>query len=105
MKSTPENSIKKKLQAYLKGFPDLFYYSATAGFNSTGGIPDVVGSHNGRFFALEVKAPGRRKEKNRGASALQVLQMDKIRQSGGFTMVFDGEMDDWCELREFLEEV
>ena len=104
MKATPENSVKSKLIKYLKSFDNLFFYSATAGFMSTGGIPDVVGCYKGKFFAIEVKAPKRRNEKNRGASALQVMQMDKITKAGGFTMVFDGEDEDWFVLRAWLEE-
>lgn len=104
MKSTPENDVKKKLKKYLDEIPYLFYYSATAGAYSTSGIPDIVGCHNGRFFGIEVKAPGRRGEKTRGASGLQVLQMLKIRAALGFTMVFDGEEIDWITLRNWLEE-
>ena len=104
MKATPENKIKALLVKYLKSVENLFYYSATAGPYSTSGIPDIVGCYLGEFFAIEVKAPGRRKEKDRGASALQVMQMDKIRASGGFAIVFDGEDDDWAILKEWIEQ-
>ena len=104
MKATPENKVKKDLKKYLDSIPNLFYYSATAGQYSTSGIPDIVGCYLGEFFAIEVKAPGRRKEKDRGASALQMIQMGKIRVSGGFTMVFDGEDDDWAVLKEWIEQ-
>ena len=104
MKSTPENKVKQKLIAYLKTIPDLFYYSATAGPMSTGGIPDIMGCYKGKLYALEIKAPGRRGERNRGASPLQVMQMEKIRASGGFAMVFDGEDIDWITLRGWIDE-
>ena len=104
MKATPENKVKKQLQDYLKTIPELHFYSATAGPMSTGGIPDIVGVHRSRFFGIEVKAPGRRCERNRGASALQVLQMQKFKAAGGFVMVFDGEELDWIDLRNWIEE-
>lgn len=104
MKSTPENNVKRHLKVYLAEIPDMFYYSATAGAFSTGGIPDIIGSHKGRFFAIEVKAPGRRGELNRGASGLQVQQILKIRGSGGMAMIFDGSDDDWHDLRNWIEE-
>jgi hypothetical protein len=104
MKATPENKVKQKLVAYLKTIPNLFYYTATAGPMSTGGIPDIMGCHKGRLFGIEVKAPGRRGEKNRGASNLQVMQMHKIREAGGFAMMFDGEELDWITLRNWIEE-
>ena len=102
MKTTPENNVKRKLLVYLKEC-GVFYYSATAGAYSTSGIPDIVGCVGGKFFAIEVKAPGRRGQANRGASALQVQQMTKIKSAGGLTMVFDGGDDDWSELKSFME--
>jgi hypothetical protein len=103
MKATPENKVKKDLKKYLDTVPNVFHYSATAGAYSTSGIPDIVGCYMGDFFAIEVKAPGRRKEANRGASALQALQMERIRYAEGFAMVFDGGEDDWAELKSFFE--
>ena len=102
MKQTPENKVKKELKKYLDSVPDLFYYSATAGAYSTAGIPDIMGCYKGRMFGLEVKAPGRRGEKNRGASALQILQIQKIRDAGGYAIVFDGEELDWLSLKGWL---
>ena len=102
MKATPENKVKAKLKAYLDTIPKLFHYSATAGIYSTGGIPDIVGVHNGRFFAIEVKAPGRRGERNRGASALQMQCMAKIYAANGFTMVYDGEEVDQRKLEAWI---
>lgn len=99
---TPEGKVKQAVVKYLKEMKAWYHLPVSLGMGQHG-IPDIVGCHNGRFFAIEVKAPGRRGEANRGASGLQVLQMDKIRTAGGFTMVFDGEGEDWFILREFLE--
>jgi len=99
MKATPEGNVKRVLISYLRSLPNTFYYSAAAGPYSTTGIPDIVGCCGGKFFAIEVKAPGRRGQANRGASGMQVQQMSKIAASGGFTMIFDGGDDDWEKLK------
>ena len=100
---TPEGKVKQDLRKYLDSVGCWHFLPVSNGMG-VHGVPDIVGSYKGRFFALEVKAPGRRGEKWRGASHLQVLQMDKIKKSGGFAMVFDGESDDWFELRNWLEQ-
>lgn len=104
MKSTPENKVKAKLKQQLAKMPRMYFYSATAGPYSTGGIPDIIGCYHGQFFGIEVKAPGRRGEKNRGCSALQQIALDAIIAAGGFSMVYDGEADDQERLMWWLNE-
>lgn len=104
MKSTPENKIKLAVKKILVSKSRMYFYSATAGPYSTGGIPDIIGCYNGQFFGIEVKAPGRRGDKNRGCSALQQIALDAIVAAGGFSMVYDGEPDDHERLMWWLNE-
>ena len=43
----------------------------------TAGVPDIVGVYQGRFFGIEVKAPGGK------ATVLQLLTIAAIRRAGG----------------------
>lgn len=90
---TKEGKVKAKLKDFLTHIGAWQYWPVSNGMGAHG-IPDVIGCHDGRFFAIEVKAPGRRGEKNRGASPLQVLQIEKIQVAKGIALVFDGEPDD-----------
>lgn len=57
---TPESKVKQSLQQRLKSFPphELWYYFAQDRFTS--GIPDVIGVMRGVFFAVELKAAGKK---------------------------------------------
>jgi len=103
MAKTKETAVKARVKAILSARSRMWFYSATAGIYSTGGIPDIVGCYNGQLFGIEVKAPGRRVEKNRGCSALQQKNLDAIIAAGGFSMVYDGEEDDHRRLMWFLD--
>ncbi len=64
--------------------------------------PEMVGSVVGLFVAVEAKRPGRRGEKNAGATGQQVDQLRGIIDAGGIAMMVDGEVDAsilWRELR------
>jgi hypothetical protein len=63
--------------------------------------PEMVGSVVGLFVAVEAKRPGRRGEKNAGATGQQVDQLRGIIDAGGIAMLVDGE-DDAAVLREAL---
>ena len=52
---------------------------------SVKGIPDIIGHYYGRFFSLEIKAPGKE------PSGFQLLQNDTIKQTGGAAFIVDGE--------------
>jgi hypothetical protein len=55
--------------------------------------PEMVGSVVGLFVAVEAKRPGRRGEKNAGATGQQVDQLRGIVDAGGIAMMVDGEDD------------
>ena len=55
--------------------------------------PEMVGSVVGLFVAVEAKRPGRRGEKNAGATGQQVDQLRGIIDAGGVAMMADGADD------------
>lgn len=63
--------------------------------------PEMVGSVVGLFVAVEAKRPGRRGEKNAGATGQQINQLRDIIDAGGIAMLVDGEADA-AVLREAL---
>jgi len=116
---TPENKVKKELRSYLEMIGCVpaakaalatpahhgWYFMPVPMGTGVSGIADVIGHYKGRLFAIEVKAPGRRGQKDRGMSAHQVHQSEAIRLSGGFSMCFDGGEYDWLVLKNWVKEV
>lgn len=98
-----ERAVKEKLKKILSGAKAWFFMPVSNGMGRHG-IPDVVGVHDGRFFAIEVKDQGRRDEENRGASKLQKHEIERIIAAGGMAMVWDGENDDVEELYSWLKD-
>jgi len=107
-----ENDVKKIVK---KVFDDALAWSYAPIQNGMGvhGIPDrvgcvpvrvtkeMVGSVVGLFVAVEAKRPGRRGEKNAGATGQQIDQLRGIIDAGGIAMLIDGE-DDVAVFRESL---
>ena len=89
---TPEGSEKSKICAYLDAVPYCWYFKPQAGPYGKRGIPDIVGSFRGLFFAIEVKRPGKKLTK------LQESQLYVISQSGG--KCFWGTAEKVC--KEFI---
>lgn len=81
---TPEAKAKAKVVAILKANQVYYFYPVTGGYGASG-VPDVVGCHNGKFFAIECKAG------NNKPTALQERNMTKIRESGGVAIVVNEE--------------
>jgi Holliday junction resolvase len=77
---TPEKKVKDKVVAILKAYEAYYFYPVTGGYGASG-VPDIVGCHNEKFFAIECKAG-----KNI-PTALQERNMQKIRESGGVAIV------------------
>jgi Holliday junction resolvase len=77
---TPEKKVKDKVVAILKAYEAYYFYPVTGGYGASG-VPDIVGCHNKKFFAIECKAG-----KNT-PTALQERNMQKIRDSGGVAIV------------------
>lgn len=80
MAKTPEAKVKAKVVAELKAIGAYYFYPVTGGYGA-GGIPDIVGCYESKFFGIECKA-GRNKP-----TALQLFQLELIDEAGGITFV------------------
>jgi hypothetical protein len=77
---TPEAKVKKKVVDVVKKNSAYYFFPATGGYGRSG-VPDVVCCYRGIFIGIECKA-GTNKP-----TGLQELEMAKIRNAGGFTLV------------------
>jgi hypothetical protein len=117
--TTPEGAVKKILSDYLISIGCIqashaseatfantgwFFWPVPTGFG-VAGIADVIGHYKGRFFSLEVKAPGRNDQKNRGMSPAQKHHLDAILKSGGYAYVFDGSDEDVKALKDWIGDI
>lgn len=84
---TPEGIVKKKLVTILKSIGAYYFFPATHGYGRSG-VPDVVGCYDGGFFAIEVKAEGKK------PTALQENEIRQIVLQRGVAFVYDGTMSD-----------
>lgn len=94
MAMTPEGKVKKAVKALLTGAGIHYYMPMQTGYGVVG-IPDFICCWNGRYLAVETKAPG----KLNNTTANQDRVIAEIRKANGLAVVVDSaEM-----LREFLE--
>jgi VRR-NUC domain len=96
----PEQAIHRAVVAHLKtrAAPDLFWFHVPSGaffggrrqgaiMKSLGwiaGLPDLFAIHNGRIFAIELKAESGR------TSDAQLACLDRLRQAGAIVAVATG---------------
>jgi hypothetical protein len=96
---SPEATIQRAVFAHLRarGTPGLFaFHPANGGYRKpaeaailkglgvVAGVPDVFIVHNGRCFALELKAKGAR------ATDKQLACIAALREAGAFTAIAEG---------------
>ena len=92
---TPEAKVKKQIKDYLKSvFPNMVQFSPIAGRFATIGVSDIICCINGRFVALEVKAPGGK------ATPLQLDFIEKVKAAGGIA----GVVESVTQVQELLNE-
>lgn len=84
MAATPESKVKAAIKRWLveRG---IWYCTPIGSAFGTAGVPDFICCWNGRFLAIEAKAPGRLSN----TSALQDRQIGLIRDAGGAAVVVD----------------
>lgn len=82
MAKTPEAKVKAIVVAQLRELGAYFFYPVTGGYGASG-VPDIVGCYGGRFFGIECKANGNK------PTALQTMNLEKIKASGGLALVID----------------
>jgi hypothetical protein len=75
-----EADITREIRGYLKmqGIP---HYKQWQGLGSLKGVSDIIGCYFGRYFAIEVKAPGR------GLSENQQGFIQWVNDAGGLAFV------------------
>ena len=80
MARTPEGAVKAAVKKLLDEM-GIYHFSPVQNGMGRAGIPDIIGCYNGRFLGIECKA-GKGK-----TTALQDLELEKIRQAKGFAYV------------------
>lgn len=78
---TPESYEKAEIKTYLKSLGTRCWYfmPQQAGFGLSG-VPDIIACINGRFYAIEVKRPGKL------PTLLQDKRMQEIKAAGGYAL-------------------
>lgn len=77
---TPEGKVKAKAKKILDDMGAYYFMPATGGYGRSG-VPDIVGCLRGKFFGVECKA-------GKGTpTLLQVRELNRIAEQGGFAMV------------------
>lgn len=98
MAMTPEAAVKAKVKKMLDLW-GAYYFMPPANGYGRAGIPDIVGCHNGKFFAIECKA-GKGK-----TTALQDRELTRIQEAGGGAIVVnETNLPDVHKLLEKLNE-
>lgn len=98
--ATPESKVKTKIKKILSGFEVWVHTPVSMGYGQHG-IPDFVccgaALHRslGIFFAIEAKANGGK------PTALQLMQMQRIRVASGVAFIIDEhnlqELEQWLQ--------
>ena len=91
-----EKNFENKIKGWLKDH-DCYFVKFFANRMTKTGVPDILASVNGYFVGIEVKA------QNGKPSELQMHNVRKIRESGGFAYVV--YPSGWEELKKILEEL
>ena len=85
MKTGPENKVKAKVRELLKQY-GIFNFPVAASPYGYAGISDRLAVlPNGKFLAIECKAPGK------SPTPLQMEFLKKVNANGGYGFVVDGE--------------
>lgn len=96
MASTPEAKVKAAVKKILDEM-GIYHFSPVQNGMGRAGIPDIIGCYNGRFLGIECKA-GKGK-----TTALQDLELEKIRQAKGFAYVVnENNLQDLKELLQWM---
>lgn len=91
--ATPEGKVKAHVRALLKAMDIWFYQPVQNGMGRVG-IPDFICCWQGRFLAIETKAPGKRNNTTPNQDAV----IEQINNHGGVAIV----VDDVAQLQDFF---
>lgn len=84
MAQTPEGKVKAAVKAWLKARGIWFCMPMGTGYGNSG-VPDFICCWNGRFLAIETKAPGKRSN----TTVMQDNQIMGIHRANGMAIVVD----------------
>ena len=82
MALTPEGKVKAKVVKVLRDEGVYYFFPATHGYGRSG-VPDIICCVTGKFLAIECKAGGNK------PTALQIREIETIRQAGGVAVIVD----------------
>lgn len=91
-----EKAFETKIKDYLSSF-NCWFCKFFANSYTKSGVPDVLACVNGKFVGIEVKA-----EKGR-PSQLQIYNRDKIRESGGLSIILYPEQ--FGDFKIFIQKI
>jgi hypothetical protein len=95
---TPEGRVKAKVKSYFDKYSKhVWYYMPVSGGMGQHGIPDFICCVRGKFFAIECKVSDKR-----GVTNLQALQLSRINNAGGHTLVIFDSDDSFNLLESYL---
>jgi hypothetical protein len=80
-----EKKLQKQVIEFLK-YTGAWFYAPKESKKGTDGIPDIIGCIESKFFAIELKSP-RYKDPERGLRPEQKIQIERIKEAGGFVLV------------------
>jgi len=90
--ATPEGKLKDKVKKLLTERDAWFYMPVQNGMGRVG-IPDIIGTYRGRFFAIETKAPNKNPtteaQRWNKCTPNQQMRIEEIREKGGLAIVCD----------------
>lgn len=92
---TPEGRVKKAIKELLKA-RGIYYYMPVSNGMGRVGAPDILACWNGRWLAIEAKAPGKRNN----TTPNQKRELAAIAAAGGIAIV----VDDISQVEEVLNE-
>lgn len=86
----PEKQFENEVKKYLDTLPNCWYVKIWGGGYQKSGIPDIIALINGKFIAIELKAPNGR------ASELQKRNIRLINECGGYGfMLYPKDFDNF----------
>ena len=88
---TPEGKVKAKIKKILTSMGAYYAMPMGTGFGNSG-VPDFLVCYRGHFIGVEAKANGGK------PTALQLKNLDKIIESGGYAFVIDESNVDGLEI-------
>jgi len=83
MARVTEKEITKTIREALRSV-GIWHYKHWGGMMGLNGVSDIIGCHEGRFFAIEVKVPGRKPTPDQEAF------LKDVEQAGGIAIVAYG---------------